>query len=57
MATTSADRLVDCLIDWGAPPQVTFAQGKHLVEALARGTPDAGKIACNIARDTIRELA
>jgi hypothetical protein len=38
------------------PPKATFEQAKHLVEALARGTPDAGTIARNIAREKIREL-
>ena len=34
----------------------TFEQTKNLVEALARGTPDAGQIARNIAVGKIREL-
>jgi hypothetical protein len=35
---------------------VTFEQTRHLVEALARGTPEAGKIVRNIASEAIREL-
>ena len=38
------------------PPKATFEQTKNLVEALARGTPDAGQIARNIALGKIREL-
>jgi pyruvate dehydrogenase (quinone) len=38
------------------PPKVTFAHTKNMVEALARGTPDAGQIARNIALGKIREL-
>ena len=38
------------------PPKVTFEQTRNLVEALARGTPDAAQIARNIALGKIREL-
>lgn len=38
------------------PPKATFEQTKNLVEALARGTPDAGQIARNIVFGKIREL-
>ncbi|MGZ5890619.1 MAG: hypothetical protein ACXWJS_08500 [Hyphomicrobium sp.] len=38
------------------PPKATFEQIKNLVEALTRGTPDAGQIARNIAFGKIREL-
>jgi hypothetical protein len=35
---------------------LTFEQTKHPVEALARGTLDAGGIVRNLARETIQEL-
>jgi pyruvate dehydrogenase (quinone)/pyruvate oxidase len=38
------------------PPKVSFAQTRHMVEALIRGTPDGAKIAKQIAKDTIRQL-
>jgi uncharacterized protein YbjT (DUF2867 family) len=34
----------------------SFEQARHLVEALARGTPHAGTIVRNIAPEKIREL-
>jgi pyruvate dehydrogenase (quinone)/pyruvate oxidase len=51
--------LVEAVVDGNEPPlppKVSFEQARHMVEALARGTPNAGKIARNLARDTIREL-
>jgi pyruvate dehydrogenase (quinone) len=51
--------LVEALVDANEPPmppKIQFKQTRHLVEALARGTPDAGKIARNIVRGTLREL-
>jgi pyruvate dehydrogenase (quinone) len=38
------------------PPSATFEQTKNLVEAPARGTPDVGRIARNIALTKMREL-
>jgi pyruvate dehydrogenase (quinone) len=38
------------------PPKVSFAQARHLIEALVRGTPDGAKIAKQLAKDTIRQL-
>jgi pyruvate dehydrogenase (quinone)/pyruvate oxidase len=38
------------------PPKVSFAQARHMAEALARGTPDAGTIAKELARKSIRQL-
>jgi len=38
------------------PPKVSFAQTRHVVEALVRGTPDGAKIAKQLAKDTIRQL-
>jgi pyruvate dehydrogenase (quinone)/pyruvate oxidase len=51
--------LIEAVVDGNEPPMppnATFEQTRHLVEALLRGTPDAEKIARNIVRDTIREL-
>jgi thiamine pyrophosphate-dependent acetolactate synthase large subunit-like protein len=51
--------LIEAVVDPNEPPlppKATFEQAKHLVEAIARGTPDAGTIARNIAREKIREL-
>jgi pyruvate dehydrogenase (quinone)/pyruvate oxidase len=38
------------------PPKVTVKQAAHFAEALARGTPRAGKIALTVASDTVREI-
>jgi len=38
------------------PPKITFEDAKNFAEALARGTPAAGKIALTVASDTVREL-
>jgi pyruvate dehydrogenase (quinone)/pyruvate oxidase len=38
------------------PPKTNFEQAKHLAEALAKGTPNRGKIARTIASDKVREL-
>jgi len=38
------------------PPKISFEHARHMVEALARGTPNAGRIAKTLARDTIRQL-
>jgi pyruvate dehydrogenase (quinone) len=38
------------------PPMVQLEQVQHLVESLARGTKDAGKIVRTIAKDRAREL-
>ena len=38
------------------PPKVAPDQAIHLAEALAKGTPGAGKIAKTIAKDVVREL-
>jgi pyruvate dehydrogenase (quinone)/pyruvate oxidase len=38
------------------PPKITFGDAKNFAEALARGTPAAGKIALTVASDTVREL-
>jgi hypothetical protein len=40
----------------GHDPKINFEQARHMVEALARGTADAGKIAKNLLRDTVRQL-
>jgi pyruvate dehydrogenase (quinone) len=38
------------------PPHVTAKQALHFAEALAKGTPNRGKIALTIVSDTVREL-
>jgi pyruvate dehydrogenase (quinone) len=38
------------------PPKVAPDQALHLAQALARGTPNRGRIALTIASDTVREL-
>ena len=56
---TPGPALIEAAVDPNEPPlppKATFEQTKNLVEALARGTPDAGQIARNIALGKIREL-
>jgi len=56
---TIGPALVEAVVDANEPPlppKISFEQTRHMVEALARGTPDAGKIARQLARDTIRQL-
>jgi pyruvate dehydrogenase (quinone)/pyruvate oxidase len=58
-ALSAGPALVEAAVDPNEPPmppKVTFEQTRHLVEALARGTPEAGKIVSNIASEAIREL-
>jgi pyruvate dehydrogenase (quinone) len=38
------------------PPKTTARQAAHLAEALAKGTPHAGKIALTIGSDKVREM-
>ena len=38
------------------PPKVTAKQALHFAESLARGTPNAGKVALTIASDTVRQI-
>jgi pyruvate dehydrogenase (quinone)/pyruvate oxidase len=38
------------------PPKVTVDQATKLATSLARGTPDAMKIALTIASDSVREI-
>jgi pyruvate dehydrogenase (quinone) len=57
--STPGPALVEAVVDPHEPPmppKVTFGDAKNLAEALARGTPAAGKIALTIASDTVREL-
>ncbi len=51
--------LIDAVIDPNEPPHtpsITLKQALHLAEALARGTPQGGKIARTIASDVVRQL-
>jgi pyruvate dehydrogenase (quinone) len=38
------------------PPRITVKQAAKFAESLARGTPNAGKIALTIASDKVREI-
>jgi pyruvate dehydrogenase (quinone)/pyruvate oxidase len=38
------------------PPSIELAQATHFAEALARGTPNAGKIALTVLSDKVREM-
>jgi pyruvate dehydrogenase (quinone)/pyruvate oxidase len=38
------------------PPKVTASQAMHFAEALAKGTPHAGKIALTVVSDQVREI-
>src|SRR3981081_4237036 len=58
-AFAAGPALVEAVVDANEPPMppnVTFEQTRHLVEAIARGTPEARKIMRNIASEAIREL-
>ncbi len=51
--------LIEAVVDPNEPPmppKVTFEDAKNFAEALARGTPDGGKIALTVAADKVREL-
>ena len=56
---TPGPALIEATVDPNEPPlppKATFEQTKNLVEALARGTPDAGQIARNIALGKISRV-
>jgi pyruvate dehydrogenase (quinone)/pyruvate oxidase len=51
--------LIEALVDANEPPlppKTTFEFGKNFAEALARGTPGAGKILADVAAQKVREL-
>lgn len=51
--------LIEAVVDPNEPPfppGVDAKQALHLAEALAKGTPNRGKIALTIASDVVREL-
>lgn len=51
--------VVDCLVDGNEPPmppKVKAKQAAHFAEALARGTPDALKIAATVFKGRAREI-
>jgi pyruvate dehydrogenase (quinone)/pyruvate oxidase len=51
--------LIEAVVDPNeppAPPKITFEQAKHFAEALAKGTPNRGRIALTVAADQIREI-
>ena len=56
---SSKPALVEAVVDPFEPPlpaRVTFEQGLHLAESLARGEPHRGRIALTLFRDKIAEL-
>ena len=51
--------LIEAVVDPNEPPmppKVEAGQALHLAQALAKGTPNRGKIALTIASDVVREL-
>jgi len=57
--STRGPALIEAVVDPHEPPmppKITFGDAKNFAEALARGTPAAGKIALTVASDTVREL-
>lgn len=51
--------VVDCIVDPNEPPmppKVQAKQAMHLAEALARGTPDALKLAATVLKGRAREM-
>ncbi|MGA7329919.1 MAG: thiamine pyrophosphate-dependent enzyme [Rhodomicrobium sp.] len=57
--STPGPVLVEAVVDPNEPPlppKVTLEQAAHFAEALARGTPNAGKIALTVASDVVREV-
>jgi pyruvate dehydrogenase (quinone)/pyruvate oxidase len=56
---TPGPALVEAVVDPNEtpmPPKITMEDAKNFGEALARGTPGAGKIALTVASDAVREL-
>jgi pyruvate dehydrogenase (quinone)/pyruvate oxidase len=56
---TAGPVVVEALVDPNEPPmppRVKPEQALHFAEALARGTPQRGKIALTVMSDTVREL-
>jgi pyruvate dehydrogenase (quinone)/pyruvate oxidase len=56
---TSGPCLVEAVVDPHTPPmppKVKAEDALHFAEALAKGTPHAGRVALTVASDTIREL-
>ena len=51
--------LIEAVVDPNEPPmppRITVKQAAKFAESLARGTPNAGKIALTIASDKVREI-
>ncbi len=51
--------LIEAVVDPNEPPmppKVTFEQARRFAESLAKGTPNASKIALTVAADQIREI-
>jgi pyruvate dehydrogenase (quinone)/pyruvate oxidase len=57
--STPGPVLIEAVVDPNEPPmppKITMEDAKNFGEALARGTPGAGKIALTVASDAVREL-
>jgi pyruvate dehydrogenase (quinone) len=57
--STPGPVLIEAMVDPHEPPmppKISFSDAKNFAEALARGTPAAGKIALTVASDKVREL-
>ena len=57
--STPGSALIHAVVDTHEPPMpahIQWSQAKHLVEALAEGTPARGEIIKTIAKDKVREL-
>ena len=56
---TSGPVVIEAVVDPNEPPmppKVELSQATHFAEALARGTPNAGKIALTVLSDKVREI-
>ena len=57
--SASGPVLVEAVVDPNEPPmppKIELGQAAHFAESLARGTPNAGKIALTVLSDKVREL-
>jgi pyruvate dehydrogenase (quinone)/pyruvate oxidase len=57
--STPGPALVEAVVDPNEPPmppKIELGQAAHFAESLARGTPNAGKIALTVLSDKVREI-
>jgi pyruvate dehydrogenase (quinone)/pyruvate oxidase len=57
--STPGPALVEAMVDPNEPPmppKIELGQAAHFAESLARGTPNAGKIALTVLSDKVREI-